>query len=524
MKKLLLKSVILAALISMANGAVAQNEFDYMKRVKENSKVQRTAANNLRSYKTQDWNGTAWNTETVNFIDYNAQNRQTINTTKNKDSINQSRIVYTYNAKGLNDTVKNEIWDAANSKWVPVETRILEYTPKDFLTKEIYREYNGTTMQFRTASINTIKFNANDDFTEQSFVNYNEINLPDTVFGFKLDYTYNGEQRITSLAFSNYVRGTGFEKFRKNTYNYVLGNVVDDLISQNYNTTTQMWENTLRVDFTYNNNKISKLEYYDITGPQPVLTENKDEITWKFFDANADITLLNFRSFDNLSLSYGVSSFIYNEINNNVATKVGKFEYLYTSPGDSIKNYIRNTYETSNNGATYVLTDRYTLEELEITGMEYNFDGIIFFANTKQEELNTINNTLETISQSKYAANYIDNKLQNVVLQESFSNSEPLENNTRFVFAETIVGINKNTKINGIAIYPNPANTEINITSNSKSDFNIIISDITGKIVLSFENNTAESVKIPVENLPKGAYFVKITSTDVNFVQKIMIQ
>jgi hypothetical protein len=72
--------------------------------------------------------------------------------------------------------------------------------------------------------------------------------------------------------------------------------------------------------------------------------------------------------------------------------------------------------------------------------------------------------------------------------------------------------INKNTDLIDVKIYPNPANSVLNIevsaSTNSTKDLNIKIMDVLGKEVLATEYQK----QIDISHLSKGIYFVKITS------------
>jgi len=76
---------------------------------------------------------------------------------------------------------------------------------------------------------------------------------------------------------------------------------------------------------------------------------------------------------------------------------------------------------------------------------------------------------------------------------------------------------------NGIAIYPNPAFSELIIEMPFSNSFRIEIFNMTDKIVHTenFFGNQKQS--IPVENLPNGVYFLKITSQQGTSFKKIII-
>jgi len=77
---------------------------------------------------------------------------------------------------------------------------------------------------------------------------------------------------------------------------------------------------------------------------------------------------------------------------------------------------------------------------------------------------------------------------------------------------------NSDIKVN---IYPNPAKSIVNINSIYNAD--IVISDITGKIVLS-KNKCPETERIDVSNFKSGIYFVKILNSNDIISKKLIIE
>ncbi len=69
------------------------------------------------------------------------------------------------------------------------------------------------------------------------------------------------------------------------------------------------------------------------------------------------------------------------------------------------------------------------------------------------------------------------------------------------------------TSQNNIAIYPNPATTELTITSPNKIT-QLTITNLIGQQVYSHEYNT-ETVLVNVAGLPNGIYFIKINGSEV---------
>lgn len=75
--------------------------------------------------------------------------------------------------------------------------------------------------------------------------------------------------------------------------------------------------------------------------------------------------------------------------------------------------------------------------------------------------------------------------------------------------------------IAGLQVYPNPAKTYLNITSNSFAAKNVEIYDVLGKMVV---NTTVTNTSINVSGLTKGIYAVKISEDGKTATRKLVIE
>lgn len=66
----------------------------------------------------------------------------------------------------------------------------------------------------------------------------------------------------------------------------------------------------------------------------------------------------------------------------------------------------------------------------------------------------------------------------------------------------------------GIRLYPNPTNEKVFIQS--EKDFKLLITDITGKIILDIEN-------VPEVSLPKGMYLFRFLVNQSMIVEKVIV-
>jgi hypothetical protein len=83
-----------------------------------------------------------------------------------------------------------------------------------------------------------------------------------------------------------------------------------------------------------------------------------------------------------------------------------------------------------------------------------------------------------------------------------------------------LTGIN-NTVDNDILIYPVPASTVLNI-KNIINVSSVEIRDITGKVIIKLDNLNQQEIKIPVGNLARGMYFLKLTTPEGKIIKRFI--
>ena len=83
------------------------------------------------------------------------------------------------------------------------------------------------------------------------------------------------------------------------------------------------------------------------------------------------------------------------------------------------------------------------------------------------------------------------------------------------------VGINENIT-NNVSIYPNPTSGILNISSDANDWSELIVKDITGKIVLSKKFNS--KITINTENYAKGVYLIDVKNNLGTVSEKITVQ
>ncbi len=96
-------------------------------------------------------------------------------------------------------------------------------------------------------------------------------------------------------------------------------------------------------------------------------------------------------------------------------------------------------------------------------------------------------------------------------------------------FSGSVAGIENNNFLSNLNVYPNPANKNLNLDLNFKTSLNttIELSDLTGKIIFSKDAGilSGESKQtLDISSFSKGAYFVKIITSQGTEVRNIVIE
>ena len=76
--------------------------------------------------------------------------------------------------------------------------------------------------------------------------------------------------------------------------------------------------------------------------------------------------------------------------------------------------------------------------------------------------------------------------------------------------------------LNAVAIYPNPSSDVVNIsTTVSLEEIDVIT--INGQVLQQIKNPTFENNNYTISNLPKGFYFLKLSSASNSVTKKVLI-
>jgi hypothetical protein len=74
------------------------------------------------------------------------------------------------------------------------------------------------------------------------------------------------------------------------------------------------------------------------------------------------------------------------------------------------------------------------------------------------------------------------------------------------------------------AVYPTPANDQLNIVSNAQGAAQVSVINLAGQVVFTENYNSLTQRQINVSDLTEGLYFVQVTSGDSYVTKKIMVK
>ena len=83
---------------------------------------------------------------------------------------------------------------------------------------------------------------------------------------------------------------------------------------------------------------------------------------------------------------------------------------------------------------------------------------------------------------------------------------------------------NTNGKVSGVNIYPNPNNGVFSISLPAEHTVEVVITDISGRIIHKAETEQVDVLKVDMSHQPKGIYLVRMTTGQTTAYGKIMVQ
>ncbi|MBL7930250.1 MAG: T9SS type A sorting domain-containing protein [Bacteroidia bacterium] len=104
----------------------------------------------------------------------------------------------------------------------------------------------------------------------------------------------------------------------------------------------------------------------------------------------------------------------------------------------------------------------------------------------------------------------------------SFNSAAVLDLDNLSIQTPTLVGVDEQSLGTSFLVYPNPAQSELNIVSKNENNLNLTLFGMDGKIIQSETIKEGDN-KILLSNYPAGIYLYRITDTDQNVLLKSKI-
>lgn len=360
---------------------------------------------------------------------------------------------YLYNAQYNVFDRKQFGWQSFNQGWYLYSKTSLLYNNQNNLVTELYLtpQSQGTTTVWSNSSKNTYTYDSNNNITSLAFQTWDyQTNSWKT--NSVNSSTYNTSNNLTQEIYQSILApgGTLLVNNWKYTYDYDIFN--SPLLFQSYewNALTNTWDKYEKYTITASGNTITAYQAYE-------------------WDSATNSWINSFKATATYDGNGNSVSQIEQVWNSNTNTWVNSYKYTYTYDGNN--NALSATNMSWDPSSNSWLNENLTV---------YTYNN----HNYETTETNTDWNELTNSWVSPYESSTYYNCLS--------------------------VGISEeNEAKNTILLYPNPAQTELYVTSD-KEFSDITIFNTNGQIVLK----SAATTSLNVSSLEKGIYFVQVL--DVN--------
>ncbi|GIZ07345.1 T9SS type A sorting domain-containing protein [Flavobacterium sp. UMI-01] len=350
------------------------------------------------------------------------------------------------------------------------------------------------------------------------------------------NYDYDGNNNLVAETDLEWINGA-WKNRSKTTYVYDGNNKVTEKLGQDWNATTNMFENSYKDNYTYSNGKLVgqeskvwensswvnewkvELTYNGNNLPESALFYNWDGTQWELDSRETLVYNVNNKMTENLTENWENSQWVnsyktlitYNGSNKIIATRgadwdkfnnlwveVDKMDYVIDVAGNrtsEINEYSGSKSKEEYEYDTASLMDNFAHPFKDKTGVEYLFEDFPY---------------VNKLLQSSYY--WFDSVLNNFTLSSRtiYNYSSAITLSTEQSEMPTV----------SISIYPNPTTSTIQLSVPEQiSVDSVSIIDGTGKVVLVQSENTAS---INVEKLPVGIYFVEMFAGQQKFASKFV--
>lgn len=292
-------------------------------------------------------------------------------------------------------------------------------------------------------------------------------------------YTYNAQNKLTEKSTVAYNANT--RKWSNATKETHLvdgqGNTISSLTLKWEN---NMWVESFKITNTISNNQLTTS-----------LSETKTPSGWVKFQENEYM----------YTQGGGIDSiYTYKFDNAGLKEKSSRTKYRYATNGVLAE---KETERWKSSSETWDVTAKWVYL--------YDFKERII----KEEEDNFIGGKWFHIHHFKYTYDS-DDKLRIKEHRNSATNSSISSEGYKYAGEETFLSVNSINKPETSKVYPNPFSDYATLIWDYEGTYSISITDITGRVVQTFESLNTKEIRINGTELKQGIYFYTLQNTNTS--------
>lgn len=140
----------------------------------------------------------------------------------------------------------------------------------------------------------------------------------------------------------------------------------------------------------------------------------------------------------------------------------------------------------------------------------------VYFINDDLTEWQTFHNNLPNVQIRDLDINEKDSRLYAATYGRGIFRTN--------IPKQGVLSISDNTLLNGISIFPNPAESIFNLNRNTTEALGLKIYDLSGKEVFNKKNMNQTNFSIDLSNYSKGIYILKINSDNRSATKKLILK
>ncbi len=423
-------------------------------------------------------------------------------------AVKNSKSFFSTQNTALAHNKKTYQWNVHASEWVYYTESNYEYNNKGLIAKEIIIDSDGQTLQRNTRIF---------DVKDQLLTEKNEMMIDNQwVLSSQLEFNYNSEGRIILEERKELINNV-FEI----VYGYKLErdsiNVNQEIIIQKmYDTDLKVYVNSSKEIISKENGLNSEIVFLIWDGSN---WKNESAEAYDYNDQSEIASIIRVKWVDgqwkNEEMMYDItwidsklmkpSSFEMKTWNGTNWINESRVEYTYsTNGGITSIGYI---FDDNQWKFQYRFIDEFDSNKnrstLKMELFEQN-NWVVFFENKFTHTYDSQQRLMETIVQ------IYDGNTWNNLIKEVYSDYR----------VSTGIITEKSLSVN---VYPNPTTENLNFKLNEKEGLaKLMISDLSGRIVIDKEIDLSNSNSVNVQELNNGYYILNIEIADKKYHQKFI--